>query len=58
MTPEEKRLASIHRRAKKALNGIDEAAKERARIDLKKSREGLRNFWSKLNKWSKENPND
>lgn len=58
MTPREMRLASIHRRALRSLRGTDEEAKKQARIDLKTSRAGLENFWSRMAKWQKENPND
>ena len=58
MTPRERRLAGIHRRALRTLRGTDEAAKEQAKIDLEQSRKGLASFWSRMNKWSKENPND
>lgn len=57
MTPKERRLAGIHRRAIRTLRGTDEAAKAEARIDLKTTREGLKEFWSRMNKWGRENPN-
>lgn len=56
MNPRERRLAGIHRRAVRALRGGDEAAKTQARIDLKATRAGLADFWSRANKWKKENP--
>jgi hypothetical protein len=56
MTPQERRIAGIHRRAMRTLKGTDEEAKAQAKIDLKESRVGLASFWSKLAKWKKENP--
>lgn len=58
MTPKERRLAGIHRRALRSLRGDDEEAKKQARIDLRDSRAGLEGFWSRLAKWQKENPNE
>lgn len=57
MTPKERRLAGIHRRALRTLRGSDEAAKAQAKIDLAQSRKGLAGFWSRLAKWSRENAN-
>lgn len=56
MTPRERRLAGIHRRALRTLRGKDEAAKAQAKIDLAQARKGLANFWSRMNRWAKENP--
>jgi hypothetical protein len=58
MTPRERRLAGIHRRALRTLRGEDADAKAQAKIDLEQSRRGLANFWSRLNKWARENPDD
>jgi hypothetical protein len=56
MTPKERRLASIHRRALRDLRGADAEAKKQAQIDLRTSRAGLTGFWGRLAKWKKENP--
>lgn len=58
MTPRERRLAGIHRRAVRALRGTDEAAKAQARIDRAQARAGLADFWARMSRWAKENPDD
>ena len=58
MTPRERRLAGIHRRALRTLRGGDEEAKKQARIDLRQTRRGLSEFWGRLNKWAKEGGHD